>query len=38
MKMNRLGASDLLVGEIGLGCMTLGTDEAKAVSLIHEAL
>lgn len=38
MKMNRLGASDLLVGEIGMGCMTLGTDEAKAVSLIHEAL
>ncbi|MCM3698851.1 aldo/keto reductase [Paenibacillus macerans] len=38
MKMNRLGASDLLVGEIGLGCMTLGTDETKAVPLIHEAL
>ncbi|CAM3908751.1 aldo/keto reductase [Cohnella lubricantis] len=38
MRMNRLGASELLVGEIGLGCMTLGTDERKAVSLIHEAL
>lgn len=38
MKMNRLGVSDLLISEIGLGCMTLGTDEAKALSLIHEAL
>lgn len=38
MKKNRLGSSDLLVSEIGLGCMSLGTDENKAVSLIHEAL
>ncbi|MBM7567551.1 aryl-alcohol dehydrogenase-like predicted oxidoreductase [Paenibacillus sacheonensis] len=36
--MNRLGNSGLLVGEIGLGCMSLGTDEGKAVGLIHEAL
>lgn len=38
MKYNRLGSSDLIVSEIGIGCMTLGTDEKKAISLIHEAL
>ncbi|WP_334077531.1 aldo/keto reductase [Paenibacillus sanfengchensis] len=38
MKKNRLGNSDLMVSEIGLGCMSLGTEESKAVSLIHEAL
>ncbi|MBB6733868.1 aldo/keto reductase [Cohnella zeiphila] len=38
MKMNRLGRSDLIVGEIGLGCMSLGTEERKAVALVHEAL
>lgn len=38
MKKNRLGGSDLLVSEIGLGCMSLGTEERKAVELIHEAL
>lgn len=38
MKKNRLGRSDLLVSEIGLGCMSLGTDESKAIPLIHEAL
>lgn len=38
MKHNRLGSSDLMVSEIGLGCMSLGTEEKKAVSLIHEAL
>lgn len=38
MKMNRLGNSELHVGEVGLGCMSLGTDEGRAVSLIHEAL
>ncbi|TJY42264.1 aldo/keto reductase [Cohnella pontilimi] len=38
MKKNRLGSSELMVGEIGLGCMTLGTDESKAISIIHEAL
>ncbi|TLS50046.1 aldo/keto reductase [Paenibacillus antri] len=38
MKRNRLGTSDLMVGEIGLGCMSLGTDEAKALSIVHEAL
>jgi aryl-alcohol dehydrogenase-like predicted oxidoreductase len=38
MNTHRLGKSDLFVSEIGLGCMSLGTDEAKAVSIIHEAL
>lgn len=38
MKMNRLGHSDLQISEIGLGCMTLGTEETKAVSVIHRAL
>lgn len=38
MKQNKLGASDLVVGEIGLGCMSLGTDENKAITLLHEAL
>ncbi|KAF6562819.1 aldo/keto reductase [Paenibacillus sp. EKM202P] len=38
MKKNRLGSSDLLVGEIGLGCMSIGTEEQQAVYLIHEAL
>ncbi|WP_431086803.1 aldo/keto reductase [Paenibacillus sp. 8b26] len=38
MKKNRLGSSDLLVGEIGLGCMSVGTEEQQGVYLIHEAL
>jgi aryl-alcohol dehydrogenase-like predicted oxidoreductase len=38
MKMNRLGSSELMVSEIGFGCMSLGTDEGKAVALVHEAL
>ncbi|WEK53519.1 MAG: aldo/keto reductase [Candidatus Cohnella colombiensis] len=38
MKMNRLGSSDLNVSEIALGCMSIGTEEQKAISLIHEAL
>ena len=38
MKKNRLGQSDLYVSEIGLGCMSLGTEEAPAVRIIHEAL
>lgn len=38
MRKNQLGGSELYVGEIGLGCMSLGTDEEKAVSLIHEGL
>lgn len=38
MKRNRLGSSDLLVGEISIGCMSVGTEEQQAVYLIHEAL
>lgn len=38
MKNSTLGSSDLLVSEIGLGCMSLGTDETIAISLVHEAL
>jgi aryl-alcohol dehydrogenase-like predicted oxidoreductase len=38
MKMNRLGSSDLMVSEIGFGCMTIGTEEQKGIYLIHEAL
>jgi aryl-alcohol dehydrogenase-like predicted oxidoreductase len=38
MKRRRLGNSDLYVSEIGLGCMSLGTDETHAIRLIHEAL
>jgi aryl-alcohol dehydrogenase-like predicted oxidoreductase len=38
MKRNQLGRSDLYVSEIGLGCMSLGTEENKALSIIDEAL
>jgi len=38
MKQNKLGGTDLVVGEIGLGCMSLGTEESKAIALLHEAL
>jgi aryl-alcohol dehydrogenase-like predicted oxidoreductase len=38
VKMNRLGGSDLFVGEIGLGCMSIGTEEKRAVNIIHRAL
>lgn len=38
MKKSRLGSSDLYVSEIGLGCMSLGTEEKPAERLIHAAL
>lgn len=38
MNKNRLGQSELYVSAMGLGCMSLGTGEAAAVSIIHEAL
>ncbi|MFE7062517.1 aldo/keto reductase [Sutcliffiella sp. NPDC057660] len=38
MEKNRLGNSDLLVSKMGLGCMSLGTDEKKAGEIIREAL
>lgn len=38
MKKRRLGHSELLVSEIGLGCMSLGTDEKRASGIIQAAL
>ena len=38
MKKNRLGSSELYVSEIGLGCMSLGTNIEKGIRIIHEAL
>ncbi|QFT89506.1 General stress protein 69 [Bacillus sp. THAF10] len=35
---NRLGRSDLIVSEVGLGCMSLGTEETKAVDIVKKAL
>ncbi|MDF1507499.1 aldo/keto reductase [Robertmurraya sp. DFI.2.37] len=38
MKKNKLGKSDLQVTELGLGCMSLGTDKAHAQKIIEAAL
>ncbi|MFS0781092.1 aldo/keto reductase [Bacillus sp. 1P06AnD] len=38
MKKRKIGNTDLLVSEIGLGCMSLGKDEKKADHIIHTAL
>ncbi|WP_242143662.1 MULTISPECIES: aldo/keto reductase [unclassified Bacillus cereus group] len=38
MKKRQLGHSDLYVTEMGLGCMSLGTEETQAISIIHEAI
>ncbi|MGV3464315.1 MAG: aldo/keto reductase [Heyndrickxia sp.] len=38
MKKNRLGNSDLYVSALGLGCMSLGTDEKHATEIINAAL
>ncbi|WP_150265481.1 aldo/keto reductase [Paenibacillus tepidiphilus] len=38
MNRNRLGPSELVISEMGLGCMSLGTEESKAIPIIHEAL
>ena len=38
MKKRRLGNSELLVSEIGLGCMSLGTVENQASEIIQAAL
>lgn len=38
MKKRQLGRSDLYVSEVGLGCMSLGTNEKEALCIIHEAI
>ncbi|MET3696197.1 aryl-alcohol dehydrogenase-like predicted oxidoreductase [Bacillus oleivorans] len=38
MEKIQLGTSDLTVSRLGLGCMSLGTDAAKAEKIIHAAL
>ncbi len=38
LQKRQLGHSDLFVSEVGLGCMSLGTEENHARSLIDEAI
>lgn len=38
MKQNRLGTSELLVSEIGFGCMSLPLDQTLSSNLLHRAL
>ncbi|WP_435534525.1 aldo/keto reductase [Bacillus amyloliquefaciens] len=38
MRKRTLGHSDLEISEIGLGCMSLGTDKVKALSILDEAI
>lgn len=38
MRKRTLGHSDLEISEIGLGCMSLGTDKAEALSILDEAI
>ena len=38
MKKRKLGNSNIFVSEIGLGCMSLGTDKQKATEIISTAL
>jgi aryl-alcohol dehydrogenase-like predicted oxidoreductase len=38
MNIKRLGESDLFVSEIGLGCMSLGTDRKIATDIINRAV
>ncbi|MFD1039214.1 aldo/keto reductase [Virgibacillus byunsanensis] len=38
MKKNQLGKSNIYISELSLGCMSLGTDNQKAISIIDQAL
>ena len=38
MQKRRLGTSDLFVSELGLGCMSLGTEPKKAGSILKASL
>lgn len=38
MDKRKLGNSELFVSKMGLGCMSLGTDEKQAAKIIHTAL
>lgn len=38
MKKRKLGQSDLYVSELGLGCMSIGTEEGRAQRIIEAAL
>ena len=38
MQKRQLGNSDLYISEIGLGCMSIGTDEGHALRIIDSAL
>ncbi len=38
MKKRQIGSSELFVSEIGLGCMSLGTDKKKASEILSAAL
>ncbi|MEH7236945.1 aldo/keto reductase [Bacillus sp. JJ1562] len=38
MDKRKIGSSDLIVSKIGLGCMSIGTDEKKALQVIDTAL
>ncbi|SIS37009.1 aldo/keto reductase [Salimicrobium flavidum] len=38
MKKRQIGSSDLHISELGLGCMSIGTDENKAKDIIHTSI
>lgn len=38
MKKRKLGSTQLEISEIGLGCMSLGTNENEAIQTIHAAI